>query len=115
MICRSYQNWKFPRVVPVIGIVVLLLGTFRLYGGAYFSMDDFNNLDLVREESLGQTLGHILNPVSSYFRPVGLMCYWLTLRFFDLNPAAYHWLAWLLHAANTAFVYFVLKQLTGSR
>jgi hypothetical protein len=86
-----------------------------LYRGAYFSLDDFNNLSLVQQETLGQMLGHILNPASSYFRPVGLLCHWLVLQFFDLNPAAYHWLVWLLHVANTALVYFVLKQLTGSR
>jgi hypothetical protein len=44
-----------------------------------------------------------------------MMCYWLLLQFFDLNPAAYHCLVWFLHAANTALVYFVLKQLTASR
>jgi hypothetical protein len=114
-ICRSYQDWKFPHVVPVIGIAVLLLSTFRLYWGVYFSRDDFNNLALVQQETFGGMLGHILNPVSSHFRPVGMMCYWLLLQFFGLNPAAYHCLVWSLHAANTALVYFVLKQLTASR
>lgn len=44
-----------------------------------------------------------------------MLCYWVLLRFFDLNPAAYHCLTWCLHTANTAFVYFILKRLTGSR
>ena len=60
-------------------------------------------------------IGYIVHPVSLYFRPVGMMYYWLYLRFFDLSPAAFRWLMWSLHAANTALLYFVLKRLTGSR
>jgi hypothetical protein len=60
-------------------------------------------------------IGYIVNPVSLYFRPTGMMCYWILLRFFDLNPAPYHWFAWSLHGASTALVYFILKRLTESR
>jgi hypothetical protein len=44
-----------------------------------------------------------------------MLCYWILLRFFDLNPAAYHCLMWCLHAANTALIYFLLKRFTQSR
>ena len=60
-------------------------------------------------------VGYILNPVSLYPRSTGMLCYWLLLRFFDLNPTAYHCLAWSLHAANTALIYFLLKRFTQSR
>jgi hypothetical protein len=60
-------------------------------------------------------IGYIVSPFAAYFRPTGMMCYWLLLRFFDLNPAAYHCLTWSLHAANTALMYFLLKRLTQSR
>ena len=113
VITRVWQH--FAPFVVVASITALLLKTFRLYKGAYFSSDDFNNLSLVQGETLVQMLAHILNPVSSYFRPAGMMCYWLGLQLFDLNAAAYQCLMWSLHAANTALVYFVLKQLTASR
>jgi hypothetical protein len=86
-----------------------------LYEFAYFGSDTFNNLYWVQLESFWHMVRYILNPVSLYFRPAGMMCYWLLLRFFDLNPAAYRWLMWSLHAANTALVYFVLKRLTRGR
>lgn len=43
------------------------------------------------------------------------MFYWLLLRFFDLNAIAFHSVAWLIHAANTALVYLIMKHLTHSR
>jgi len=101
---------------PVLCIGVLLLNTFRLYkGGAYFWLDDFNNLFWVQRETFAQMMGHVINPIPDYFRPAGMMCYWVLLRFFGLNSTAYHWLAWSFHTANTVLVYFVLKQFTRSR
>jgi hypothetical protein len=110
------QGWNLLRLISVLCIGLLLLSTFRLYkGSAYFWLDDFYNLNQVRQASFGKLIASIVNPVSAYFRPAGMMCYWVLLRFFDLNPAAYHWLAWSFHAANTALVYFILKRLAGSR
>lgn len=84
-------------------------------GGAYFWLDDFNNLRWVQSQTFAQMIGHLVNPFSAYFRPTGMMCYWALLKFFDLSPMAYHWLAWSFHTANTALVYFVLKRFTNSR
>lgn len=110
------RTWNVLRLVPVLFIGALLLGTFRLYKqDAYFWLDDFDNLYWVQQTSFAQTVGCVLNPFLVTFRPVGMLCYWMLLRCFDLNPAPYHWLAWSLHTANTALVYFVLKQLTKAR
>lgn len=111
--CRNPTNLL--RLVSILCVSTLLFNTYRLYKGAYFSLDDFNNLYWVQQTSFPRMLGHILNPVSSYFRPAGMMCYWILLRFFDLNPGAYHGLAWCLHAVNTALIYFLLKRFTQSR
>jgi uncharacterized integral membrane protein len=111
-LCRT------PRIlmlVFVISISALLFNTYRLYKGTYFWLDDFNNLYWVQQASFSRMMGYILNPVSSYFRPAGMMCYWTLLRFFDLNPSAYHGLAWSLHAVNTALIYVALKRFTQSR
>ena len=106
---------KLLYAIPVICVGILLLQTYQLYKFAYFGSDDFHNLYFVQTQSFAQMIGYIVNPVSSYFRPTGMMCYWILLRFFDLNPAPYHWFAWSLHGANTALLYFILKRFTESR
>src|ERR1700758_2272408 len=96
------QGWDLLRLVSIPCLGLLLLSTFRLYkGGSYFWLDDFYNLYQVQQTSFGKLIASIVNPVSAYFRPTGMLCYWVLLRFFDLNPAAYHWLAWSFHVANT--------------
>jgi hypothetical protein len=109
------ESWNVLRLIPVACIALLLINTFRLYKNAYFWLDDFNNLYWVQRTTLGQMVGFIVNPVSSYFRPVGMLCYWLLLQFSGLHPAPYHWVAWAIHTANTALVYFILKRVTKSR
>jgi hypothetical protein len=109
------DSWNVPRLIPVACIAVLLINTFRLYKNAYFWLDDFNNLYWAQRATLRQMVGYIVNPVSSYFRPVGMFCYWLLLQFSGLHPAPYHWVAWSLHTANTALVYVILKRLTKAR
>ena len=110
-VCRSLNLLQ---LVSVLCLGVLLFNTYRLYKGSYFWLDDFENLYWVQQESFAHMIGHIVNPVSSYFRPTGMMCYWILLRFFDLNPAAYHCLMWCVHGANTALIYFLLKRFTQS-
>ena len=105
-------TYKLQRLIPLGCVALLLVNTFRLYKGAYFWLDDFNNLYWVQRTTLGQMLGNIVNPFSTYFRPMGMLCYWLLLRFSGLCAAPYHWVAWLFHAANTALVYLLLKRLT---
>jgi hypothetical protein len=112
---NGHQSRKLLRFVPVLCIGVLLLNTYLLYKGSYFWGWDFTNLYNMQQESFPHMIGDVVNPVSSLTRPIGLMCYWLLFRFFDLNPAAYHGLAHSLHAANTVFIYFILKRLTESR
>ena len=102
------------RFVPLLCISVLLLFTYRLYADSYFSTDDFNNLYWAQQQTAGEMTWHVLNPFSRSFRPTGMMFYWLLFHFFDLNAPAYHWVAWLIHGANTALVYLILKTLTNS-
>jgi hypothetical protein len=112
------QGWDLLRLVWVLCVGLLLLATYRLYKGAYFGDDDFRNLYtiLYQRSSFASMIGYLVDPkISSYFRPAGMMCYWVLLRFFDLNPAAYHGFSWCLHALNTALIYLILKRLTESR
>jgi hypothetical protein len=109
------QGWDLLSLVSVLCLGLLLLSTYRLYKGAYFGADDFRNLYWVQQSSFASMIGYLVDPISSYFRPAGMMCYWVLLRFFDLHPAAYHGFSWCLHALNTALIYFILKRLTKSR
>jgi len=109
------RPWNVVQIIPSLCVGVLLLSTFHLYNGAYFWLDDFNNLYWMQRVSFAQMLGQIVNPIPAFFRPVGMMCYWVLLRLFGLNSAPYHWLAWSFHTANTALVYFLLRQFTKSR
>lgn len=102
------------RFLPLLSVAALLLATFRLYSYSYFWLDDFNALYQVQTQSAAQMMGHLLNPASSFFRPAGMMVYWLMFRLFDLNSNFYHYLAWSIHAANTALVYVLLKRITRS-
>lgn len=114
-VCGACRNLNLLQLVSVLCVSVLLFNTYRLYKGSYFWLDDFNNLYWVQQESFAHMIGHIVNPVSLYFRPTGMMCYWILLRFFDLNPAAYHCLMWCVHDTNTVLIYFLLKRFTQSR
>ena len=105
---------KYLRWVPFLAIAALLFFTFRLYSSAYFWLDDFNNLFWVQKLSAFELLKAVTNPASTYFRPTGMLFYWLELRLFGTNAIAYHVLAWLLHTVNTVLVYLVLRRIVQS-
>jgi len=108
-------SWtRYLRYVPFLGIAALLFFTFRLYSSAYFWLDDYDNLYWVQKLSAFDLLKAITNPASTYFRPTGMLFYWLELRLFGTNAIAFHVLAWVLHAANTALVYAVLRRIVHS-
>ena len=111
------ESWNVQsHLIPVACVAVArLINTFRSYTNAYFWLDDFKNPGPGPTHNSGQMLGYIVNPVSSYFRPVGMLCYWLLLQFSGLHAAPYHWVAWSLLTANTALVYVILKRLTKAR
>jgi hypothetical protein len=109
------NTWnKYARWVPFLGIALLLFFTFRLYRSAYFWLDDYDNLYWVQKLSAYELLKAIVNPASTYFRPTGMLFYWLELRLFGTNAIAYHVLAWLLHTINTGLVYLVLRRIVHS-
>ncbi len=106
---------RYLHYLPGVCIALLLIFTFRLYTYAYFWLDDFNNLYWVQQQTLGEAWSHLVSLSARYFRPVGMLVYWMALRAFDRDPLPYHLLLWSLHALNVALVYTVLKRFTGSR
>ncbi len=104
-----------PQIFYVSCIGLLLVSCLRWYGKSYFYYDDFNCMFLAQRETFWSMVGHIVNPLSSYFRPLYMMAYWVHWNLFGLLPSPYHWFKWFLHALNVGLFYLVLKQFTGSR
>jgi hypothetical protein len=62
-----------------------------------------------------EMLAGLLNPASHYFRPTGMLFYWLGWRSFGMNERGFHLMAWVFHAINTGLVYVVLKRINRSQ
>jgi len=111
---KPVSDFRYLRFVPLVCIGALLVFTFRLYTFAYFWLDDFTSLYWVQPQTFTQMLGHVLNPASDFFRPVGMSFYWIALQLFDRNAFAYHILLWSLHTVNVGLIYWILRRFTGS-
>src|SRR5947209_2578443 len=77
-----------------LSIAVPLIVAFRLWSFSYFWTDDFGNTFWVQSETAGHLIGYIVNPLSSFYRPLGLFFYWMLYRSAGLNPVPYHLVAW---------------------
>lgn len=106
---------RLARFGPAVCLGILLFFVFSLYRGAYFWVDDFNNLHAVRQSSLVDGVLDVLSPVTTHFRPVGMLAYEVAFDLFGTNARFYHWLIWVIHSINVALVYAVLKGITQSR
>jgi hypothetical protein len=91
--------------------LIVPLRTFRT---SYFYYDDFNCLYLAEQQSLTSLLGHVLNPISAFFRPLYLLVYWLHWQLFALQPLPYHMTSWIIHGVNVLLVFLILKDLNTS-
>src|SRR5262249_17867090 len=100
--------------IPATIALVLFTG-LRLYNFTYFWLDDFNNVYWIRRVSLLDLIGHTVNPASLFFRPLGMLVYWILFRFAGLNAVPYHLLSWTLHAINTMLVFLLLRHATKSQ
>src|SRR5262249_28248334 len=69
----------------------------------------------IRRVSLWDLIGHMVNPTSLFFRPLGMLVYWILFRFAGLNSVPYHLLSWTLHAVNTLLVFLLLRHATKSQ
>ena len=106
---------RLARFGPAVCLGILLFFVFSLYRGAYFWVDDFNNLHAVRQSSLGESVFDVVSPVTTHFRPVGMLAYEVAFDLFGTNARFYHWLMWVIHSVNVGLVYAVLKRITQSR
>jgi hypothetical protein len=93
---------------------LILAATFYAWRFSYFGLDDFNNLFWVQKQSLTEMLWHNANPFTNFFRPFGMLFYWILWRVFGLNPLPYHLVAWALHTANVILLYLLLRRIVES-
>src|SRR5262249_39364116 len=102
--------------VIMVGVNALLLAyVVCVWRFSYFWLDDFNNLFWVQRESGWSMLWHNINPASDFFRPFGMLFYWICLHAFHLHALPYHVVAWSLHIINTCLLYLLLRRIVGSR
>lgn len=101
-------------ILAVACVVAPLLVAFRLWRFSYFWTDDFGNIFWIQSERFGQIVGHIVNPLSTFYRPTGLLLYEILYRSAGMNPAPYHLVAWTLHAINTALLFLLLSRILQS-
>jgi hypothetical protein len=97
------------------GIAVLLFAGLRLYRFTGFWLDDFNNIYWIRREGFWRLLADIINPASLFFRPLGMLVYWIMFRFAAFNSVPYYLLSSILHAINTGLLFLFLRQSTKSQ
>ena len=98
-----------------VTVTIVLLAGLRLYTFTYFWLDDFTNVYWIRRVGFWELIGDILNPASSFFRPLGMLVYWILYRLAALNSLPYHLVSWTLHALNTGLVFLLLRKATKSQ
>jgi hypothetical protein len=82
---------------------------------AYFNVDDFDNVYWTYHLSPGEMLGFVLDPTFGFFRPMGMLWYWLLGRAFNLDPAAFHAFLTALNLLNVGLVCLLALTLLRSR
>jgi hypothetical protein len=103
--------------ISIIGstCALVLAATFYSWRFAYFWLDDFNNLFWVQQQSFARMLWYNVNPFANFFRPFGMLVYWIFWRAFGLTPLPYHTFAWILHTVNVLLLYVLLSRIIGSK
>jgi hypothetical protein len=97
------------KIMAVLAVALPTLFAFGLWSFSYFWTDDFGNIFWIQSETAGSMLTHVLNPASTFYRPVGEFFYWILYHTFGLNPVPYHVVAWAIHAINTYLLFTLLR------
>src|SRR5262245_3007855 len=109
------MNTRTVRAVGVAVNALLPANVIYIWRFSYFWLDDFNNLFWVQRERGLSMLQYIVDPSSTFFRPFGMLFYWLLFRTFGLYAVPYHLVAWGLHITNVSLLYLLLRRIVGSR
>lgn len=106
------RHW---RGIAMVAIAVLAIGCYAPALHAYFVLDDFTLL--AESRLLRQPLGAFVHdhfPGSLFFRPLGIVVWWLTTAGFDNAPRGHYAVNLLLHLAVVGALYALLQRLRRS-
>jgi tetratricopeptide (TPR) repeat protein len=107
-------SWMIPLVLFALGI---LLYAHSVGHQLMYSWDDNRYLseNVYLRDGLNGLAGIWTNYYFAAYLPVTLSTYWLEFQAWGMNPAGYHVVNVLLHAANGVLVYYVLLRLLNKR
>lgn len=96
-----------------LALTLITLAAFARSAGDYFLSDDF----ILLSHAANTNFKNLFTSPGGdgFFRPVGYVLYAVTLRFAGLNPAAWHWAGFALHAGNVVLVFVLAAELGLSR
>ena len=107
---RNPRTWLAVAVLSLLSLLV-----YRAAFGAYFMLDDFGMLAIARfidnplEPFLRQ---HI--PGGLYYRPVGMLVWWTSERFFSNDPFAHYLINLVLHQCVAVAIWALLARFCES-
>ena len=110
----SPRNWRFRLCAALAGITLLVV--YRAALSAYFLLDDFGMLAIVRflDNPLEPFVrNHI--PGGLYYRPLGMILWWLSERVFGSNALAHYLINLFLHAGVAVALWRLISRLCGNR
>jgi hypothetical protein len=110
----SHGTIRQANLMTGLAVAATLLLAFRLWSFSYFWTDDFGNIFWIQSETLSRMIGYVVNPLSTFYRPVGMFAYWVLYHAFGLQPLPYHLVAWALHSLNTFLLFVILRRLLHS-
>ncbi len=110
----SRPDWRFGITIALSAIA--LVTVFRAAFSAYFLLDDFGMLSIVR--FLDNPLepfarNHI--PGGIYYRPAGMLLWWLSERGFGTAAFAHYLISLLLHATAAGALGVLVARFCGNR
>lgn len=95
---------------------VALMTVFRAAFSAYFMLDDFGMLSIVRFlDNPFEPFARNHIPGGIYYRPVGMLLWWLSERWFGSGAFAHYLINLLLHAAAASALGLFVARLCDNR
>ncbi|MBL0165565.1 MAG: hypothetical protein IPP82_18465 [Xanthomonadales bacterium] len=111
---KSKPDWRFGITIALIAIA--LATVFRAAFSAYFLLDDFGMLSIVRFlDNPFEPFARNHIPGGIYYRPVGMLFWWLSERWFGAEAFAHYLINLLLHAAVAVALGSLVARLCGNR
>jgi len=114
----SYQHWRPARAVRKIFIALFFAGFFFYCAGfglrTQFGYDDVMNIDFAWEPPLKNLALALVNPFTTFYRPVGSLVYRIVFDLFGLNPLPFRVVVYGFLLLNLFLVYKLALRLSGS-